>query len=162
EGFETSMTEIAGDAKALIFMTARDCEMYVRPSLASLSRQTLDDVHVLFVDDCSQDDTGVIAKAILEDLFPRRHTFIRNEDRWGKARNVWEHLKPRADMAEFIAVLDGDDQLVIPSILEQMSQRYGAGSDVVWTNYVTDGGMIGSNAALDPNVSPRRQGWKTS
>lgn len=156
------MTEIANGAKALIFMTARDCEMYVRQSLASLSRQTLDDLHVLFVDDCSKDDTGIIAKALLDDLFPNRHTFIRNDVQLGKSRNVWEHLRPRTGMAEFIAILDGDDQLIIPTILERMSQSYAGGQDVVWTNFVTDGGGVGGNAALDPNLSPRRQGWKTS
>ncbi|NTH12581.1 glycosyltransferase family 2 protein [Agrobacterium rhizogenes] len=161
-GLRTSMTEIAGEAKALIFMTARDCEMYVRQSLASLSRQTLDDLHVLFIDDRSDDDTGVIAAALLKDLFPNRHTFIRNETRLGKSRNVWEHLRPRTKMAEFIAMLDGDDQLIIPNILERMSESYAGGQDVVWTNFVTDGGGVGGNGALDPNLSPRRQGWKTS
>ncbi|MQB42728.1 glycosyltransferase family 2 protein [Rhizobium sp. ICMP 5592] len=161
-GLRTSMTEIASEAKALIFMTARDCEMYVRQSLASLSRQTLDDQHVLFIDDRSDDDTGVIAAELLNDLFPNRHTFIRNETRLGKSRNVWEHLRPRTKMAEFIAVLDGDDQLIIPNILERMSESYAGGQDVVWTNFVTDGGGVGGNGALDPNLSPRRQGWKTS
>ena len=156
------MTEIASEAKALIFMTARDCEIYVRQSLASLSRQTLDDLHVLFIDDRSDDDTGVIAAALLNDLFPNRHTFIRNETRLGKSRNVWEHLRPRTKMAEFIAMLDGDDQLIIPTILERMSQSYAGGQDVVWTNFVTDGGMVGGNSALNPDISPRRQGWKTS
>lgn len=156
------MTEIANGAKALIFMTARDCEMYVRQSLASLSRQTLDDLHVLFVDDCSKDDTGTIAAALLGDLFPNRHTFIRNDVQLGKSRNVWEHLRPRTGMAEFIAILDGDDQLIIPTILERMAQSYANGQDVVWTNFVTDGGGVGGNGALDPNLSPRRQGWKTS
>lgn len=156
------MTEIANGAKALIFMTARDCEMYVRQSLASLSRQTLDDLHVLFVDDSSKDDTGVIAAALLNDLFPGRHTFIRNDEQLGKSRNVWEHLRPRTDMAEFFAILDGDDQLIVPTILERMSESYANGQDVVWTNFVTDGGGVGGNGALDPNISPRRQGWKTS
>ncbi|MDL2407920.1 glycosyltransferase family A protein [Rhizobium calliandrae] len=156
------MTEIANRAKALIFMTARDCEMYVRQSLASLSRQTHDDLHVLFVDDCSEDDTGIIAAALLNDLFLNRHTFIRNDARWGKSRNVWEHLRPRTNMAEFIVILDGDDQVIIPTIIEQMSRCYADGQDVVWTNFITDGGGIGGNGALDPNLSPRRQGWKTS
>ncbi|MGZ9721254.1 glycosyltransferase family 2 protein [Rhizobium miluonense] len=156
------MTKIANEAKALIFMTARDCEMYVRQSLASLSRQTLDDLHVLFIDDCSKDDTGIIAAALLGDLFPGRHTFIRNDVQFGKSRNAWEHLRPRTGMAEFIAVLDGDDQLIMPTILERMSRSYASGQDVVWTNFITDGGGLGGNGALDPNLSPRRQGWKTS
>lgn len=148
--------------KALVFMTAHDCEMYVSQSLISLSWQTHDDFHVLFVDDCSHDDTGKIAERLLADLFPGRHTFIRNSARLGKSRNAWEHLRSRTKEAEFVAVVDGDDQLVDVRILERIAASYRNNVDVVWTNYITDKGLVGANAALDPGVSPRHQGWKTS
>ncbi|MFC5069768.1 glycosyltransferase [Flaviflagellibacter deserti] len=157
-----SMTENASISKALIFMTARNCEKYVPDSLASLARQTLRDVHVLFIDDCSEDKTGAVAQQLLGDLFPARHTFIRNETRLGKARNAWEHLRPLTGIAEFVAVLDGDDQLVETTILDQMSTAYRNGKDVVWTNYITDKGLIGSNGPLNPDLPLRPQGWKTS
>lgn len=147
---------------AIIFMTARNCEMYAQASLLSLARQTYDRLHVLYVDDCSDDTTGAIAERLLAILFPGRHTFIRNETRFGKARNAWEHLRPLAGQAEFIAVLDGDDQLIEPEILTLMAKYYTIGRDVVWTNYVTERGAVGGNAALDPEKSPRMQGWKSS
>lgn len=156
------MSKDTNTKKALIFMTARNCEMYAAASLASLARQTHDDLHVLYVDDCSDDATGQIAERLLSALFPGKHTFVRNPVRFGKARNTWEHLRPKVDGAEFIAVLDGDDQLIEPEILKLMAKYYAAGKDVVWTNYVTDSGMIGGNAALDPEKSPRGQGWKSS
>ncbi|WP_313616014.1 glycosyltransferase family A protein [Agrobacterium sp.] len=156
------MSENILSGKALIFMTARNCEMYAASSLASLARQTHDNLHVLYIDDCSDDATGDIAQQYLSDLFPDRHTYIRNATRYGKARNAWEHLGPRAKDAEFIAVLDGDDQLIDVEILERMAASYSAGEDIVWTNYVTDGGMVGGNSALDPHKNPRTQGWKTS
>lgn len=143
-------------------MTARDCEMYAAASIESLARQTYGSIHVLYVDDCSSDATGTIARNSLEALFPGRHTYIRNETRFGKARNAWEHLRPRAANFEFIAVLDGDDRLINPEIISWMSRRYGAGKDVVWTNYVTDTGGVGGNGPLDPTSHPRNQGWKTS
>lgn len=156
------MSEAAQAAKALVFMTARNCEMYAASSLSSLACQVYDNLHVLYIDDCSDDATGAIARRHLSSLFPGKHTFIRNSSQFGKARNVWTHLRPLANKADFIAVLDGDDQLIDVGIFAALSQRYAAGKDVVWTNYVTDTGMSGGNAALDPNISPRGQGWKTS
>jgi len=154
---------VAGAAgRALVYMTARDCELYVAPALQSLARQTHDNIHVLFIDDASGDDTGVIAERMLRDLFPEKHTFIRNEECWGKARNAWHHLRPRVAAAEFVAVLDGDDQLVEPAILARIAASYRDGKDVVWTNYTTDRGGTGPNTALRVDVDPRKQGWKTS
>jgi Glycosyl transferase family 2 len=148
--------------KALIYMTARDCEMYVAATLASLARQTHDELHVLFIDDASTDATGAIARRHLEDLFPSRHTLVRNDSAWGKARNAHTHLREQAPRADFIAVLDGDDRLVAPDILARMAAEYAAGQDVVWTNFVTDRGGRGGNGPLDPNKPPRGQGWRTS
>ncbi len=156
------MSENTQSGKALIYMTARNCEMYAAASLASLARQTHDNLHVLYIDDASEDATGDIARRYLRELFPGKHSYIRNESQFGKARNVWEHLVPRAKDAEFIAVLDGDDQLVDFGILERMAQSYAAGRDVVWTNYITDSGAVGGNGPLNPNIPPRQQGWKTS
>ena len=157
-----SISSSARPESAMVFMTARDCELYVSQSIQSLSRQTHDDLQVLFVDDASSDDTGQIAQSLLRDLFPGRHTFVRNDEQWGKARNVWEHLRPRTSEAAFVAVLDGDDQLVEPEILRRMAALYRDGRDVVWTNYVTDRRSVGGNGSLDPGRPPREQGWKTS
>jgi hypothetical protein len=161
-GLSTDMTEIPNAETALIFMTARDCEMYVAQSLMSLARQTYDNLHVLFIDDQSQDGTAAIAKGMLADLFPKRHTFVGNDERKGKARNAWDYLRPLAERAGFVAVLDGDDQLIDPNILARMAESYRKGRDIVWTNYATDTGLVGGNRALDPEIPPRRQGWRTS
>ncbi|MFV0243845.1 MAG: glycosyltransferase family 2 protein [Qingshengfaniella sp.] len=149
-------------ATALIFMTARNCEMYAAEALRSVSRQTMDDLFILYIDDASEDQTGDIARRYLQDLFPGRHEYIRNPSHYGKSRNTWEHLCPRAHRAEFIAVLDADDQLADASVLRAMAQCYADGKDAVWTNYFTDTGKQGSNAALDPRLSPREQRWVSS
>ncbi len=146
----------------LVFMPARNCEMYAADAIRSLARQSFDGIHVLYVDDASQDRTGEIARHYLQELFPGRHSYIRNETQFGKSRNVWEHLRPRAGEFEFIAILDADDQLADVAILEKMSRRYQAGKDVVWTNFFTDRGHQGKNCALDPRRSPREQRWSTS
>lgn len=148
--------------RALIYMTARNCERYVGDSLRSLASQTHDNLHVLFIDDASDDATGNIASGLLEELFPGRHSFIRNDSPWGKARNAHVHLRALAPDFTFIAILDGDDQLIAPDILARIAEQYARGMDVVWTNYVTDQNKVGHCGPLDPHRSPREQGWKSS
>lgn len=147
---------------ALIFMNGRNCRDYVERALESLARQTLQSIHILFIDDASTDDTAAEAEKQLAALFAGRHTLVRNTERFGKARNTVEHLIPRSGMATFVAVVDADDSLVENGILERMRGFYAEGKDVVWTNYKTDNGLRGANRALDPAISPRRQGWRTS
>jgi glycosyltransferase involved in cell wall biosynthesis len=161
DGNRKSATPAAAP-RALVFMTARNCERYVGDSLRSLARQTHDNMHVLFVDDASDDATGSIASGLLTKLFPGRHSFIRNGSQWGKARNAHVHLRSHAPDATFIAILDGDDQLIAPDILARIAAQYARGMDVVWTNYVTDQNKAGHCGPLDPLRSPRVQGWKTS
>lgn len=148
--------------EALIFMTGRNCAQYAARAVQSIAKQTLKDVHILFVDDMSDDETGNTAHQALEEHFPGQYTLVTNDARFGKARNAWEHLRPLSANAKFIGVVDADDQLIEPRVLEAMLAFYNAGKDVVWTNFAMDNGHVGCNAALDPNISPRQQGWKTS
>lgn len=148
--------------EALIFMTGRNCVLYAARAIESIAKQTMKDVHILFVDDVSDDGTADAAREALDTHFPGRHTLVINETRFGKARNASEHLRPLVDKARFVGVVDADDQLIEPRVLDAMKTFYQAGKDVVWTNYAMDNGMVGCNGELDPNVSPRQQGWKTS
>ncbi len=147
---------------ALIFMTGRNCALYAPRAIESVAKQTLKDVHILFIDDASDDNTGEAARASLESHFADRHTLVVNETRFGKARNAAEHLRPVVGNATFVGVVDADDQLIEPRVLEGMKALYDAGKDVVWTNFALDDGRVGGNGPLDPNRPPRLQGWKTS
>lgn len=155
-------TQPITQSKCIVFMPARNCEMYAAEALRSLARQVHEDIFVVYVDDASEDQTGQIAQHHLNSLFPGRHVYIRNDVRFGKSRNIWEHLRPRAKSAEFIAILDADDRLEDPTILAEMAACYAGGQDVVWSNFFTDTGFKGQNGALDPARSPRMQGWRTS
>lgn len=148
--------------RALVFVTGRDCQAYVGHCLDSLREQSHAGLHVLFVDDASDDRTYEVARTQLQRDFAGRHTLIRNAEPWGKARNAHLHLRAALGQGDFVAVLDADDRLILPGVLADMAKEYELGYDVVWTNYETDGGGVGGNGPLDPLVSPRGQGWKTS
>lgn len=147
--------------RALVFVCARNAEAYVERCLRSLTLQRGAPFDVLFIDDASTDRTAALAGELLEAYFPGRHALVRSTERKGKARHAFEQLPGRTD-ADFIAVLDGDDELVDPAVLDEMARAYGAGFDVVWTNFVTDTGLDGGNGPLDPFDSPRTQGWQSS
>jgi len=148
--------------RALIYMTGRNCERYLRASIESVARQTHDAVHVLFVDDCSDDGTLAAARMLLATHLPGRHTLVRNPQPWGKARNADVHLRESLPRGDFVAILDADDQLIRPTILAEMAAHYACGHDVVWTNFETDTGHDGGSGPLDPLQPPRPQGWRTS
>lgn len=154
------MTEPA--ARALIFMTGRNCAAYVSAALESLVWQTHSALHVLFVDDGSDDGTGNIARQLLAQHFDGRHTLVHNAERWGKARNAHVHLRAALHEGDFVAVLDADDQLIRATAVAELAAEYIAGFDAVWTNYETDTGLVGGNGALNPLRSPRGQGWRSS
>ena len=148
--------------RALIYMTGRNCERYVRAAIESLAWQTHPLIHVLFVDDGSNDRTAATARALLVEHFAGRHTLVSNPASWGKARNAHAHLREALPHGDFVAILDADDQLIRTTILGEMAAQYSAGHDVVWTNFETDGGGIGMNSPLDTLQAPRGQGWRTS
>lgn len=149
-------------ARALIYMTGHDCARYVAAALESLVWQTHSALQVLFIDDASCDGTGDIARELLARHFEGRHRFVRNEQRWGKARNAHVHLRAAIDEADFVAILDADDQLISTRAVADLANEYEAGFDVVWTAFVTDTGQPGCSGPLDPFRPPRGQGWRTS
>ena len=155
------MLEKSQAVRGLVFVCARNAEPYVARCLHSLASQRSTDFHVLFIDDASSDGTATVASKVLQAHFAGRHTLLISPERKGKARHAFEQLPARTD-ADFVAVLDGDDELVDPEVLGALAQAYGEGFDVVWTNFVTDTGVDGGNGPLDPFDSPRSQGWQTS
>jgi hypothetical protein len=146
----------------LMFMTGRNCAPYVREAVQSVARQTHPNVHALFIDDCSDDDTADAAQAALSELLPGRFELVRNPERLGKACNASTHLRRAAREHDIVAVLDADDFLLDVTVLAQLAHAYRQGHDVVWTNYLTDHGRFGGNGPLDRNKSPRAQRWLTS
>lgn len=148
------------DKKAVIFVTARNCETYIARAIESLRAQTIQNFEILMVDDASTDATGDIAEEVLEREFGDRSTFFRNPAHIGKAANAYKYL--RQVEGDYVAILDGDDAVIDSHVLEDFGQAYSDGYDVVWSNYRMNDGRIGHCRPLNPLQSPRVQQWRTA
>lgn len=95
--------------KVTISVAIYNVAEYIEECVRSLYEQTLDDIEILLVDDCSPDDSVAIALRTLED-YPHRKSqvrVVRHEKNEGIARTKCDALlEARGD---YVVVIDGDD-----------------------------------------------------
>jgi glycosyltransferase involved in cell wall biosynthesis len=113
----------SGDApRVSVVMAAYNAERTVAAAVRSILWQTMQDVELVVVDDCSTDATYEVVRALAEE--DSRLRVIRNAQRreraWSRNRAVM------AARAELIAVLDADD-IAFPERLE-LQTRFLEGS----------------------------------
>ena len=104
--------------KVSVIIPVYNVEAYVGECLESVRRQTLRDLEIICIDDCSQDGSGqVLRQAAAED--PRIRIY-RNEKNAGlaSARNRGLSLAG----GEYVYFLDADD-LIVPDALEKLCER---------------------------------------
>lgn len=147
--------------RGLVFVCGRNGAAYVERCLSSIAAQQDAVFDVLYVDDASTDGAGEVARRALATLLPDRHELVLSAERKGKARHAYEQLRGRA-RHDFVAIVDADDELIDPRALATLAAAYAQGFDVVWTDFVTDGGVPGGNGPLDAFDAPRAQGWQSS
>lgn len=96
-----------------VIMPSYNCGRYVEESIRSVQAQTYRNWEIIFVDDCSTDDTkSIVQKLMAED---ERIKFLQNEKNSGAA--VSRNYALRKAKGKWIAFLDSDD-LWIPEKLE--------------------------------------------
>lgn len=117
---------------AIIIPTYKNTE-WVDRNLGSVLDQTSKNYRVLFIDDCSPDDTFDKAKKIAADRKETdRITFTRNTERKGALYNLYQGIHS-CDDNEIVITLDGDDWLPTINVLDKLAKTY-ENSDV-WMTY---------------------------
>jgi glycosyltransferase involved in cell wall biosynthesis len=86
-----------------IVMPSYNCGRFVRETIESVRKQTYSNWEILFVDDCSTDET----EAIVRSFDDSRIRYYRNENNSGAA--VSRNLALREAKGRWIAFLDSDD-----------------------------------------------------
>lgn len=158
--------------KFKIVIPSYNNEEWVEPNLASIINQTYTNYEVLYIDDCSTDETFSQVSQIVGDL--PNWTIIRNERNMRRGFNtspynthIQKFIKEDDDILVFV---DGDDWLYADYVLKQLNEFYNIGD--YWMTY---GGMVCYPSGLpsNPQNSPyldivhqynfyRRDLWRAS
>lgn len=106
---------IKDDGMVSIIMPSYNCGQYLEETIRSVQAQTYTNWEILFVDDCSTDDT----EAIINGIADERIRYFKNISNNGAA--VSRNIALREAKGHWIAFLDSDD-LWMPTKLEKQVQ----------------------------------------
>lgn len=137
-------------------------------NLDSVMAQQYGQWRALYIDDCSPDRTGELARAFIKARgFEHTITVIHNSERRGALHNLYHAIMSCAD-DEVVVTIDGDDWFASPYVLSRINDEYQ--DDAVWMTYGTyvswPENMAGSWFAVPPAIIEantfRQSRWMTS
>lgn len=133
----------------VILILSHNNENWVEPNLASVLNQTYANWKVVYVNDCSTDNTLTRVKEIVGN--DDRFTIINNDINRGGTYNTMEHLHLLEDNDIYVH-LDGDDWFIDETVLEKLNNLYNTTD--CWMTY---GGMavwdgVNSSVAYPQNT----------
>jgi glycosyltransferase involved in cell wall biosynthesis len=119
--------------KAIFVIAQRNAGGNVKKCLRSVLSQDYDDIGIVFIDDCSDDDTLDKAKYMLRG---HKHTvFKMNSKRQSKCKSWREAVRDCCSNSESVIFwLDGDDYLLSDTAVSEMMECHKK-HDVVWSQY---------------------------
>jgi len=121
----------------VVLITSYNNQDVVKKNLQSVFMQRYSNYRVIYIDDCSTDNTEAVAKAASRSFLQKNHvTFIRNKERKGALANIYYAVHSCKD-DEIIVSLDGDDWFAHKEVLKRINEAYA--SPDVW---LTHGSLI--------------------
>ncbi len=120
----------------VILIASYNNESYARGNIISAITQQYSNYRVIFINDCSSDDTLKIVKdTVSEYRAENKVLIIDNQTRKLGLRNYYEAIVNYTRDEEIIVNLDGDDQLVNKKVLSRLNQSYNHPKKEVWLTY---------------------------
>ena len=104
---------------AIVIPSYTNSQWY-RQTLGSVCAQAYDNFRAIYVDDGSSDQTGALVARFIEDHAVQ---LIRNTVRVGALENLYGSIHA-CDDQEIIILLDGDDWLAHPGVLQKLNAVY--------------------------------------
>ena len=108
-----------------ILTTSYNNYNWAKRYVSSIARQDYNNYKVIYIDDCSTDNTNLRLSALvkqykLEDKF----TIIRNSERKGALYNIHNTIHSSIEDDNIVVSLDGDDWFFNPNVLECINRAY--------------------------------------
>jgi len=102
-------------------------------NLDSVFDQKYENWHLIYMEDCSPDGTGVLVKEYVKERgFEAQVTVVCNDERYGAMANQYTAIHA-CEPAAIIVILDGDDRFAYDGVLQTVNQMYS--TDDVWLTY---------------------------
>lgn len=122
-----------GKKKFVIVIPSYKNSDWCERNIQSTIDQNYQNYRVIFIDDCSPDDTFEKVSSVVNNSEKQdRFTLIKNKERQGALSNLY-HAIHSCDDDEIIATLDGDDWLAHSEVLNRLNEIYSSGD--VWMTY---------------------------
>lgn len=121
--------------KFVILIASYNNEKWCRWNLRSVLNQKYGDFRIIYIDDCSRDNTAQIVQHLMETEDPmHKITFIRNVERQGAPLvNHYNAIHELCADDEIIVIVDGDDALAHKEVLGYLNKIYNSGD--IWLTY---------------------------
>lgn len=120
------------EKKMVVIIPSYNNHKWCERNLESVFEQKYSNYRVLYIDDCSTDNTYYLAKQTIDKYRQwNRVTLLRNKERCGAMAN-WYHAVNSCDDNEIIINLDGDDWLENNYVLQRVNEEYHNGA---WLTY---------------------------
>tara|TARA_R110002012_G_scaffold315603_2_gene529600 strand:- start:2536 stop:3276 length:741 start_codon:yes stop_codon:yes gene_type:complete len=140
------------DNKFIIISACYNVEKWIGKSITSVLRQTYKNyVHVI-VDDMSTDRTPEAIQNYVEKS--DKIVFVRNKEKKCSLENIHDAIKGSAGDDDIVVILDGDDFLAAPNVLENLNKIYN--ENKCWLTY---GSYMNLSDRLKGKFSKKLPDW---
>ncbi|MBS0656460.1 MAG: glycosyltransferase family 2 protein [Verrucomicrobia bacterium] len=123
----------ASDVEIVVVIPSYNNKRYLKRNLRSVLRQDYPKWEMIYVNDCSTDNTGLrVEKFIRQHRLETRVKVIHNEKRVGAMANIYNAVQQIAPH-KVVVMLDGDDELNGTKVLSRVARNYR--NKKVWITY---------------------------
>ena len=123
-------------------------------NLSSIFSQNYSNYEIIYIDDCSTDDTSnLVEKFMCENNIPqKKFKVIKNKHRVTALNNIYCAIHKYCEDYDIIAIVDGDDWLAHDSVLKDINNMYKDTN--IWSTYGTYADLDTNSIALVGNLDP--------
>ncbi len=123
-----------GERRIVVVVASYNNQLYYRRNLDSIFTQNYENYHVLYINDCSTDNTLVLVEAYVKNKRATdRVTIIANKERRGALANHHRAIHEHCKDTDLTVIVDGDDWLFDSNAFSHLNAVY---KDLnVWMTY---------------------------
>lgn len=119
-----------------VVVTAYNSKPFLQDCLNSIYTQTYDNWEIIFVDDCSTDDTiGEFKKIVIQNEIFNKVRMYRHPENYGYGTSLYHSIE--MSNGEIIAIVDSDDVLAVANAFDIMIKEHIKNPDasLIYSNY---------------------------